>query len=121
MAQKKELRNLYLAVEGLDEKGGPATKISKEEAKKHFEQMLLSNLSKCFAQMEVAKELGWLDDDRIKLIEKSAKDPDNQQPVSKRERKAYYIAEVKSSIDKALEQAGQSKKFHPDKENSSLL
>ena len=121
MSQKKELRNLYLAAQGLDEKGNSVTQISEKEAKKHFEQMLLSNLSKCFAQMEVAKEIGWLDDERIELIERSAKDPDNQQPASKRERKAYYIAEVKNSIDKALEQAGQSKKFHPDKENSSLL
>lgn len=120
MAQKKELRNLYLAVEGLDEKGGPATKISEEEAKKHFEQMLLSNLSKCFAQMEVAKELGWLDDNRIELIERSAKDPDNQQPANKRERKAYYIAEVKKNIDKVLEQAKRSKRFYSDSDSGLL-
>ena len=120
MAQKRELRNLYLAVQGLDEKGGPANQIPEKEAKKHFEQMLLSNLSKCFAQMEVAKVLGWLDDKRIELIERSAKDPDNQQPESKRERKAYYIAEVKKSIDKALELAKRGKIFYSD-DDSDLL
>lgn len=120
MAQKRELRNLYLAVQGLDEKGNSVTQISEKEAKKHFEQMLLSNLSKCFAQMEVAKEIGWLDDERIELIERSAKDPANQQPASKRERKAYYIAEVKKSIDKVLEQAKRSKIFYPDADSSLL-
>ncbi|CAH2757647.1 hypothetical protein BUAKA3JSW_02539 [Bacteroides uniformis] len=109
MAKGREFKTLFLASKGIDDKGRELPqkeKMTEDDAKKELIETLVTTLSKCYAQIEVAKDKGWLNEDIAEKVVLSAKDKENKQGT-KKNRKGYFIAEIESGIKKAMETAGK--------------
>lgn len=112
MAKGREFKTLYLASKGIDDKGRELPKkeiMTEEDAKKELIETLVTTLSKCYAQIEVAKEKEWLNEDIAEKVVLSAKDKENKQGTRKN-RKGYFVAEIEAGIKKAMEAAGKESK-----------
>ena len=112
MAKGREFKTLYLASKGIDDKGRELPKketMTEDDAKKEFIETIVTALSKGYAQIQIAKEKGWLDEPTADKIIDSAKDKDNKQGT-KKNRKGYFIAEIEAGIKKAMEVAGKEVK-----------
>lgn len=97
---RKEFVSLYLETKGVDKKGNALKggALDEEQAKTQFTEYLLSNLSKLYAQIEVAKEFGFIDNELVETILKSAKADDNLI----KDRKPYYIDKLTNEINHVL-------------------
>ena len=106
MAKGKEFKTLFLASQGIDDKGRELSQketLTMEDAKKELIETIVTTLSKCYAQIEVAKEKGWINEELEEKIISSAKDKQG----TKKNRKGYFIAEIEAGIKKAMETAGK--------------
>lgn len=107
MAKGREFKTLFLASEGIDDKGRELSKketITIKDATEELKETIVTTLSKCYAQIEVAKEKGWIDEGFADKIIESAKQPQG----TKKNRKGYFIAEIEAGIKKAMETAGKT-------------
>lgn len=99
---RKEVVSLYLETQGKNLKGIDLKEKKKvEDAQKELIENVVSSMSKCFAQLEVAKKYGLIDDVIADKIIKSAKDA-SPKNAKKKNRKQWYIADMVEKIEKAL-------------------
>ena len=113
MAALKEFKALYLAVKGIDAKGSklsPDKKYEEEAAKDELREYLLQNLCKTYAQIELAKEAGWYDEEEAEKIVESAKHNEAEKS-GKYKRKNGFVKEYKEAIISACESAKVSCDF----------
>ena len=106
MAKGREFKTLYLASKGIDDKGRELSKkdtMTDDDAKKEFIETIVTTLSKCYAQIELAKDKEWINEELADKIISSAKEPQG----TKKNRKGYFIAEIESGIKKAMEASGK--------------
>ena len=102
MAQLKEFKALYLAVKGIDAKGSKlATKYEEQAAKDELREYILQNLCKTYAQIELAKEVGWFDETEAEKIVESAK-KNQSEKSGKNKRKNGFKKEYKDTIISAF-------------------
>ena len=107
MAQLKEFKSLYLAEKGIDEKGRKLSKDEKVEKAKALELLrenIMQHLCKAYAQLELAKEIGWYDEDEVEKIVDSAKHNELEK-VGTNKRKNGFKKEYKDLIIKACKSA----------------
>lgn len=106
MAKGREFKTLFLASQGIDDKGRKLSEketIAVKDATKELIETIVTTLSKCYAQIGVAKAHGWIDEELGDKIIESAREPQG----TKKNRKGYFIAEIEAGIKKALETAGK--------------
>ncbi len=107
MANLKEFKALYLASKGIDAKGNklPEDKVyTEEKAKEEMTNYLLQNLCKSYAQIELAKEIGWFDETFADKIIKTAKSNKNLKK-GKSLRKQGFVNQIKNEVNEACKTA----------------
>lgn len=97
---RKEFVTLYLEMQGKDKKGSALKggALDKESGKDQFIENVVTNLSKIYAQIELAKEFDVISNDEAEKIVDSAKAIEN----TSKNRKAYFIKNMRAEINKAL-------------------
>jgi hypothetical protein len=102
---RKEFLSFYLNSLGFsDEKGNKLptmpTDDEKESLKKKFIDNIVTQLSKCYAQIEVAKKLGYITNNEADKIMESATDKNNVN--IKKDRKLFFINDMDKRIKKVI-------------------
>lgn len=93
---RKEFVSLYLEMQGLDKKGNALKDgaLDKETVKEQFIENVVTNLSKLYAQIELAKEFDLITEEEAEKIVDSAKAIEN----TSKNRKADFIQRMRAEI-----------------------
>lgn len=91
----KGIKGIILATKGFKTTGAKIEKSTNvENAKKDAIDYLVNNIAKQYAELDLLKEIGWIDETKMKLIIDSATSIENTKAYSRMQQKAKLASEI---------------------------